>query len=53
MGSEEEMHTVSRMAMPVNIACAGGNGCRIAIKEGIDKYYLDVRRNRLPRQGRS
>jgi hypothetical protein len=35
MGSEEEMHTVSRMPMPVNIAFAGRNGCRIAIRDRV------------------
>ncbi len=32
MRSEEEMHTVSRMPMPANIALAGEKGCRIDIR---------------------
>ena len=29
MRSEKKRHTVSRMPKPVNIAFAGGNGCKI------------------------
>jgi hypothetical protein len=39
MGSEEDIYTVSRIPMPANIAFAGGNGCRIAIR---DKVSMDV-----------
>ncbi len=40
MGSEEEMHTVSRMPKPANTAFAGGNGCGIAIRnKAIDEWF--------------
>ncbi len=32
LGVKEERHTASRMAMPANMAFAGGNGWRIAIR---------------------
>jgi hypothetical protein len=32
LGVKEVRHTASRMAMPVNMAFAGGNGWRIMIR---------------------
>ena len=40
IGSEEEMHTVSKTPMPANIAFAGGNGCRIAIRDKVSMNIL-------------
>ena len=46
MSSEEDRHTASRMPMPVNIAFAGGNGCRMSMRaRKTDKW---IRRTTRP-----
>ena len=37
---KEERHTASRMAMPANMAFAGGNGWRITIKKKVGRWVV-------------
>ena len=49
MESENEIHTASRMAMPVNIAFAGGKGCGITapISNSVQRLMVLERTTRL------